>query len=250
MNTIDEVIVRLDEIIADAEEHNDPSGYFAALYQKVTIKVKDGIAAGYFDDGPRMEALDVAFAQRYISAWEAYKSGTVMTVSWEKAFKLVPDFWPIVLQHLLAGMNAHINLDLGIVAAEIQKGKDLDDLHDDFNRINNILSELVHEVQDNLSAIWPALKWILKLSGKIDDYLVDFSMKLARDGAWKFAGECFNGTEAGKAALLKERDLRIGEVLKVVTEPGMVASLVLALVRLTEFGTVAQKIRKLKSVSL
>lgn len=250
METIDEVIARLGEIIADAEANNDPSGYFAALYQKVTIRVKEGIVSGYFDDGPRMEALDVAFAERYVVAWEAYKEGRPMSVSWQKAFDLMPCYWPIVLQHLLAGMNAHINLDLGTAAAEIQKGKDLDDLHDDFNRINTILSELVHEVQDNLSAVWPALKWILKLTGKIDDYLVDFSMKAARDGAWKFAGEYFAVAEAEKAAFLKQRDERIGEILKVVTEPGIVASAVLAMVRLTEFGTVSRKIQKLKAASV
>lgn len=56
---IDEVISALDQIVAESEQNNDPAGYFAALYRKVTIKVKEGIASGYFDDGPRMEQLDV-----------------------------------------------------------------------------------------------------------------------------------------------------------------------------------------------
>lgn len=250
MNTIDEVIRKLDLIIQDAETHNDPAGYFAALYRKVTIKVKEGIAKGYFDDGPRMEQLDVLFAQRYLDAWKAYKLCDQMSCSWKKAFEQSPRYWPIVLQHLLVGMNAHINYDLGIVAAEISKGKELEDLREDFNRINSILSELVHEVQDNLSSVWPMLKYLLKLTGKVDDYLVDFSMKLARDGAWKFAGEYFRVEESGKAAFLLQRDQRISEIVQVVTKPGPIAGLILAIVRLTERGSVRDKIQKLKFTPL
>lgn len=246
METIDQVIEQLDLIISDAETHNDPAGYFAALYQKVTIRVKQGIANDEFEDGPRMEQLDVLFASRYIDAWDSYKKGGEMSVSWQKAFELTPQYWPIVLQHLLVGMNAHINYDLGIVAAEVSKGKELEDLHDDFNRINEILSELVHEVQDNLSSVWPFLKFILKLTGKVDDYLVDFSMKIARDGAWKFAGEYFAAAGADKQAFLKQRDWRIGEIVTVVTKPGLIAAAILAIVRLTERGTVRERIWKLK----
>jgi len=246
MKTIDDVIDKLSEIIAISEREGDPAGYFAALYQKVTIKVKDGIADGYFDDVERMERLDVLFAQRYIDAWQAYKRGEEMSASWRKAFELTTEYWPIVLQHLLVGMNAHINLDLGIAAADCMRGKNLDDLQTDFNRINEILSDLVREVQGNLSAVWPVLKWILKLTGKVDDYLVDFSMTLARDGAWKFAGEYFSFAESGKNALLQQRDQRISEIVTVVTEPGLIASAIIAIVRLTERGKVSNKIGKLK----
>ncbi|MGQ7867907.1 DUF5995 family protein [Sunxiuqinia sp. sy24] len=69
LKTIDEVIEVLEQIIQHCEYNGDPSGYFAALYQKGTIKVKEGIENNYFDDGPRMEQLDVVFAQRYIDAW-------------------------------------------------------------------------------------------------------------------------------------------------------------------------------------
>ena len=57
--TIDEVIEALDGVLDEARRDGSRLGYFAALYRKVTIEVKKGIAAGYFDDGPRMERLDV-----------------------------------------------------------------------------------------------------------------------------------------------------------------------------------------------
>ncbi len=249
INTINGVIETLEFIIQYSEKNNDPSGYFAGLYQKVTIRVKEEIENNYFDDGPRMEQFDVLFANRYIDAWIAHKAGTPISACWSKAFELAPDYWPIVLQHLLLGMNAHINFDLGISAAEVSRGKKLDELHHDFNRINEILSSLIHEVQDNLSVIWPALKYILKWTGKIDDYLVDFSMKLARDGAWKFATEVAGTNNEELESCFSRRDQRVAQKVSVIIQPGLIASSVLSLVRLTERGTVVEKIRKLRRAS-
>lgn len=244
--TIDEVITTLDTIISECEKTQNPLGYFAALYQKVTLKVKEGIAQNLFEDGPRMEILDVVFAKRYLDAWFAWQKNEPVTKSWKKTFELAHEYQPIVLQHLLMGMNAHINLDLGIAAAEISKGKNPADLQNDFNKINEILSSLVHEVQDNLSVVWPALKFILKHTGKVDDYLVDFSMKLARDGAWKFALSLsgLSGKELDLA--IAERDRKVVDKTTVILNPGLIASVVLWLVRITERGTVSEKIGKLK----
>ena len=244
--TINEVIAALDHIIAESIENNDPAGYFATLSLKVTIKVKEGIASGYFNDGPRMEQLDVFFAIRYLDAYEAYRKNQPVSESWRKAFGLSNQYWPIVLQHLLMGINAHINLDLGIAAAEVSKGKNLDDLETDFNKINEILSSLVREVQGNLSAVWPALKYILKWSGKIDDYLVDFSMKLARDGAWKFANQFIQVSEKEKYAAIALRDAKVAKKVNVILKPGLLATIVLRIIRITEPGSVAEKIRKMQ----
>ena len=73
INTIDDVIAILETIIIEAEKNNDASGYFSTLYQKVTIKVKEGIANGFFENGPRMEQLDIVFAKRYLETWYSYK---------------------------------------------------------------------------------------------------------------------------------------------------------------------------------
>jgi len=113
---IDEVLERLDYIIETSLNNQDPHGAFAALYRRVTAAVKEGIAAGQFDDGPRMERLDVVFANRYLDAWEARKAGQPVTQAWAAVFETAGQGRKLLLQHLLLGMNAHINLDLGIAA--------------------------------------------------------------------------------------------------------------------------------------
>ena len=89
------------------------------MYRRVTAEVKRRIEAGEFDDGPRMERFDVLFARRYLDAWAQHERGEVPTGVWALAFAAGERWRPVVLQHLLLGMNAHINLDLGIVAAVV-----------------------------------------------------------------------------------------------------------------------------------
>src|SRR6185295_15744616 len=133
--TIDEVIVQLEEIIVRSVRERSRLGFFAALYHKVTIKVKEGIAAGQFEDGPRMERLDVTFANRYLTALEQFVKGEAATPCWVLAFEAADRWPPIILQHLLLGMNAHINFDLGIAAAQTCPGDQLPQLKSDFDQI-------------------------------------------------------------------------------------------------------------------
>lgn len=246
IQTIDQVISALDQIIQESIEKENCAGYFAALYRKVTIKVKEGIEQNFFDDGPRMEHLDVVFATRYLDAYEAYKNNEAITHSWQAAFDLTTHYWPIVLQHLLIGMNAHINLDLGIAAAEISEGTDIDDLQRDFNKINEILSSLVHEVDRDLAEIWPTFRVIVKTLGKVDDYLVDFSMKIARDGAWKFAKELSATPGELITEIIDTRDHKVSKKASLVTSPGFLISAIFKIIRLGERGSIAKKIRDLR----
>jgi len=247
LTTIDDVISVLEKIILESEQNNDPLGYFAALYQQVTMRVKEDIKNRLFEDSTRMERLDVVFAKRYIDAWQAWKNKDPVTQSWKKTFILAENNSPIVLQHLLMGMNAHINLDLGIAAAEVAPGKKILGLQTDFFRINEILSSLVNDLQNNLSSIWPALKKILSLTGKVDNFLVDFSMELARDGAWRFAKSLAELPGSDKEISMKTRDEKVADKSKIITNPGMFLQVLIWIVRLGERGSVAQKIQKLKN---
>lgn len=241
IKSIDDVIDVLDAIIKETESGENPLGYFAVLYQKVTLKVKEGIENNFFDDGERMEKLDVLFAQRYFDAYFAWKKETTITDSWKVCFENSEKYWSVVLQHLLLGMNAHINLDLGIAAVETARGGNIEDLKGDFMKINDILSSLVNEVQSSISKIWPLLGKILKLTGKIDDYLVDFSMELARDGAWEFALELSSKNKSERTIFIEHRDKKVAQKADLVLNPGKMAKFILKIIRLGERGSVAQK---------
>lgn len=244
--TIDQVIEILDQIIKESIDNQSTMGYFAALYRKVTVRVKLGIANREFEDGERMERLDVVFANRYIEAYYKYKSGEKVSASWNVALDENSNNRLIVLQHLLLGMNAHINLDLGIAAAHVCPGDQLQQLQNDFDKINEILASLVEEVEQTLSDIWPILKWILKLAGRIDNFLVDFSMKLARDGAWNFAQSIAFAEGASLDEAIEIRDKKVSVVAKnyILIRTGIV-SLIFKIVRRGEKSNVPSRIREL-----
>ena len=128
LDTIDDVLAALDAVVARAIEERSRVGYFAAVYRKITAKVAEGIAKGMFDDGERMARFDVTFADRYLAALDGYRAGRTVTKSWELALDATEARRPIVLQHLLLAINAHVNLDLGIAAAETAPGDALAEL--------------------------------------------------------------------------------------------------------------------------
>src|SRR5210317_272220 len=109
MNTIKDVLKRLDTIIYDCKVKNSSLGYFPILYRKVTKRIEQGIANKEFEDNQRMELLDILFAKRFIDAWDDYQAMGATTLSWKLAFEQEKS--PLlVMQHILLGINAHINL--------------------------------------------------------------------------------------------------------------------------------------------
>ncbi|HET7275215.1 MAG TPA: DUF5995 family protein, partial [Longimicrobiaceae bacterium] len=85
--TIDEVLDCLDVEIRGNVRDGNRLAYFACLYRLVTQRVRDGIQTGRFEDGPRMERFDVIFANRYLTALEAKRTGQPVTRSWTRTFQ-------------------------------------------------------------------------------------------------------------------------------------------------------------------
>lgn len=184
VRTIDDVIGRLDEIIEDCHHRGSRLGYFPAMYRKTTLEVKEGLETGRFQDPDRMERLDVVFAERYLEAFRRYRRGQRPTAVWEYSFHMGYSERPSVIQHLLLGMNAHINLDLGISAVDVAPGAALPALKHDFDQINHILGELVDRVQEDLAAVFPLFRALDFLCLRLDEAAVHMAVCRARSTAW------------------------------------------------------------------
>ena len=244
--TIDEVINQLDEIIADSIAAHDRCGYFPALYRRVTIEIKQKINEHYFDDNERMEKLDVAFANRYIDAWNKSRGHSECSRSWQLTFEAAKHWSPLVIQHLFLGMNAHISFDLGIAAATISTQETIHELRADFFKINGILSSLVDEVQIELGKIWLLLIPLDWMAGRLDEKIAKFAMGIARDAAWQVALDFIALTSVkDQQNYLRERDAKVFNFGQKLYKPGMVFQLLSLLFRITETGTIRSKIKRL-----
>jgi hypothetical protein len=247
-NGINDVLQILDGIIADCKAASDPLGYFPALYRQVTLKVKQGIAAGFFDDGPRMDRFDALFANRYFAAYDALRSGGTPSRSWQVAFQSTQSGQLIILQDLLVGINAHINLDLGVAAGESFQGQALQDFHGDFDKINDILGALIPPVEAVITRFSPLLGVLEKIGGKDAVEVLDFSMDAARDDAWLHAVLLAHQPSAMWPLTVKALDGKVSFLGKVIAQPvGVVASAV-RLIRDTESKDVPAIIDALNSI--
>ena len=162
-------------------------GLFACLYRSVTVRVRDAIAAGQFEDGPRMERFDVVFANRYLDALAAYRRGDQPGRSWMAAFEGARSARLLIIQQLLLGMNAHINLDLGAAAAHSAPGAALPGLRRDFFEITRILGEMLEDVQSRISRVSPWMGVVDAIGCRNDEHVFFFALSRARDAAWAVA---------------------------------------------------------------
>jgi len=190
MSTLDAVVSALDSVIEWSIAASSRLGYFAALYKRITIAVRAAVNNGAFQDGPRMERFDAAFACRYFDALNGYfhpKQFPRPTRSWQQTFDAADRPDPIILQHMLAGVNAHIDLDLGITAQNIAPAMKLPKLHDDFNTINAVLASQVNGVLDDINQLSPELAELYQVLADNEIFLINQAVAAMRDNAWRFA---------------------------------------------------------------
>lgn len=245
--TIDEVLIELETIIADSEQQGNRLGYFAALYHKVTARVKDGITRGIFNDGARMEQLDVLFASRYLDALRCWQNDQPLTQSWKIAFEATEKRNPLILQHLLLGVNAHINLDLGIAAVDVMQiqGQQLDKIHSDFNTLNAIIGSLTYEVIHEIDHLSPLLSLIGFHANRTNSFLVQFSVANARDGAWCFAEELSEMPDAERKAHINQRDKDIAKLASTLVNNSGFLKFTLGIIHLFEWKDPKKIVREL-----
>jgi hypothetical protein len=238
--TIDEVLARLDVVVANARRERSRIGYFAALYRGVTARVRDAIRRGDFEDGDRMSRLDVAFANRYLEALHHWRAGEPTSKSWEAAFGAARRWRPIVLQHLLLGINAHINLDLGAAAAAACPGDALSGLRRDFDAINDILGDMLDDAQDRLARIWPTMALLDQIGCRTDEAVLHFSIVRARDAAWDVAATLTQLESADAQRELARVDEWGAVLARLIRTPGLAATAVALLVRVTELRGISR----------
>jgi hypothetical protein len=234
VETIDDVIRALDAIIDRAWDEKSRLGYFPALYRRVTQSVKDGIAKNQFDNGPLMERLDVNFAGRYLEAYEQFRSGQQPTNSWQIALRAAAWWRPLVVQHLVAGINAHINLDLGVAAAATAPGDKLPSLQKDFNQINDVLAGLVGTVEKEVAAVSPLIGWLEKFSLKTDTLIINFSLDKAREFAWDHAVKMAALSPVELQEAIQKLDGEVAELARLVVSPPWWIKIELIPIRLRE----------------
>jgi hypothetical protein len=217
--TIDGVVDRLDEITRRSVAEGDRRGYFAALYNRVTQRVREGVGRGEFEDGPRMERFDVLFANRYLEAYDLEAAGERPTRPWAVAFNAAKCEGLFVVQHLLLGMLAHIMFDLGLALAAFAAsaaGAALPAMRNDYLHMNDVLADELGTVENELVEI--VGRWTPNLGALVhaaesaahgaERSAARLVMDEARAQAWDFAVRLVDAPdEASRTSAIERQDL-------------------------------------------
>ncbi len=222
MNTIDDVVDALSHIVREARETGDRLGLFAALYRRTTLQVRAALRAGEFHDAAWVERLDVAFARRYLDAYAAFELGRPTSHAWRVAFERSREPGHLVLHHLLLGMAAHILLDLGVATAETAHD-DLRRRRADFLTINGVLVRMLDDVQADVNRVSPALAWLDRAGGPLDERLAGAAVRRWRSTAWRRATALCNTEPAARGASVRRFDRATVRVSERLCPPGVSA---------------------------
>jgi len=188
--TIDDVLRQMRTIDAALPE-TDGVAWFNRLYLEVTEAVLEAMQAGQFAASRFLGRLDVVFAGHYFRAYElGQRDARAAPKAWAPLFAARgrQDVAPI--QFALAGMNAHINYDLGLALVEtaqelgIKLARESDE-HHDFERVNSTLIATEARVKHWFATGFVAV--VDRVFGRLDDVLAMWSVERARDQAWTAA---------------------------------------------------------------
>ncbi|MEO8901635.1 MAG: DUF5995 family protein [Polyangiaceae bacterium] len=238
---INDVLVKLTGIIATQRERSSPLAFFPAVYRATTARVRAGIQSGTFADGARMERLATTFANRYLAALDAETVGAAEgpARAWQVAFDTAARQHTMILQHVLLGMNAHINFDLPLAVIATAGAGKIADLQGDFNAINSILAALLDPVQAVLDRFSPLLKILDQVGGRTDEELVTFSINTARDEAWHEATRLADESPDERKRSTLSLDRRVAVLAQSIIGPDGALGLATSLIARTESTDIA-----------
>ena len=219
----------VDELRTIALDAADAAGYFPALYARVTDRIQAAAAAGRFDDPDRMEEFARAFAGWYVRA----RTGRVPVPGcWRAAFDVAGDGDLMIVQHLLLGINAHVNHDLPQVVVERAPASgDISALRADFDAVNDILAETIPSV---LASLGTVSRWVNVVASRGGGRAFDFSLRVARTRAWDTAVRLQQTDPRDRPEYVADLDGLVRVLAYLVANPGPPASWAVAVGRRLE----------------
>ncbi len=208
---LEETIEELRSVALDAA---DASGYFAAMYARVTDRVQTAIDDGRFGDGEQMARFARTFVDWYLGPLRGTRP---LPGCWKAAEDVAGNLRLVIAQHLLLGINAHVNHDLPQVVVELaDNGFTLDELRPGFEAINTLLAQTQPDILGDLGRVcgWTHIATIVG-GGR----LFNFSLDRARDQAWSTAVRLHPLDADARQGQVAELDRLVSVLAYMITRP-------------------------------
>jgi hypothetical protein len=168
----------------------DHNAVFSVAYLRTTQEVEQTVSAAqpFFDDTPWLDHYTATFAQLYLRAWNAWRTGGTPPEAWRIAFQSADDQAVSGAGNLLLGMSAHVNRDLpfalysiGLVAPNGMSRKHDHDL------VNVLLNAVLRPLLDELAARYDPSVRSIPGQPSLADFLEFQVLPEWREEAWRNA---------------------------------------------------------------
>ncbi len=187
---VDDIVRGLERLEQQFLLRRDLRGVFATAYLQITRALERNMAAGSFIDPVWVTRYLVCFGNLYRRALLHYERGEVGAVpkAWRLSFDAARAGTGLVIQHLVLGINAHINHDLALALVEIGIDPERPQKYQDHTTVNQVLEGATATLKHPVSAMYaPVLHRLDRIAGRADDMVTTFSISKAREHAWTFA---------------------------------------------------------------
>jgi hypothetical protein len=217
---------RMAGVLAEMDGARDPARFFLGTYLRTTLAVSEAIERGRFEDPPWVSSWVVDFADRYLGALTAARTGGgTVPRPWQRAFGADPSVRPE--GHVLLGMNAHINYDLPLSLLALLSPADFADAvvcdrrRRDHERIDAVLAARVSAEDVALQRAGSRRTLLDRLAAPVNRTAARTLLKEARRKVWHNAALLDGARRAGPerlaratTALEQAADARVADLMR------------------------------------
>ncbi len=175
------------------ESEEDNRTIFLYCYSMMTGNMLKAIEQDKFNDNKWVNKLLHRFAEYYFDALSCYDCGDATPAVWKEVHVAAATKKLHVIQHLLLGVNAHINYDLVLSLYDLlaPEWNDLSEemrekRYQDHCLVNEIIGNTIDKVQDEVVEKYsPLMKVVDRIMGRLDENLLLRLISEWRDSVWQ-----------------------------------------------------------------
>jgi hypothetical protein len=212
MNTKQSVIKKMEDMAQQWETQQDPRAIFLRCYSMMSANMLQALEDQRFQNSDWVSVLLHRFADYYFDALACFDCGEAVPAVWQHVHQLSTRKKLHVLQHLLLGVNAHINYDLVLTLNDVleQDWKELSEKerqsrYQDHVMVNTIIAETIDAVQDEVVEQYsPRMDLIDRIMGRLDERLLVGLISRWRESVWENAVRMLESQDTHQKELMRQ----------------------------------------------
>jgi hypothetical protein len=237
-SSVEDTYLRMQCLEQALRLRDDPRAVFASIYVDTTAEVKRFLDDGAFLDEPWSRRYTAIFADQYRRAFYDWERGARHRVAgpWRIAFQAAARGEALIAQHLLLGVNAHVNYDLANTLAEVGLDGDREQKRLDHFLLNDILGGIVDRQMSLLQTLYaPGLAQLPQPIEDLTEDLFYVGLSTGRGHAWNRAVAIYDANNPFTRFWIRSLNATEAEGLAaVILSPGLSPGLMQLLHRLEQ----------------